>query len=180
MDAICRMNRMDSREVPSAKLPEVRSHRPHGISDEWIYENLMRVGAPGEVWRAFELLNRMTPSNVPEPAFTNGDLSPANFIFCGDGTVGIIDWEFAGFTDPLAEIILLRWWPPDRPFLSRFLIDELYCSCCGYDTALLPWYRLNGAIYGWLQATLNAGADIQAARNAEIRECVAGLEGYRV
>lgn len=172
VSAIREMNSIGPTGVPSVRSPEVVSHRTRGVPDSWISAELSGTGAPALLWRAMEFSDRTKPPHLPDPAFTNGDLGPANFILCTDGRVGVVDWDFVGFSDPLAELMLLHWWPPERPFLSRYPVDKLYCQSCGYDAAILPWYRLNGAIYGWLQAALNARADLQVAREAAIRECL--------
>jgi aminoglycoside phosphotransferase (APT) family kinase protein len=127
---------------------------------------------PDLLCRAIEVSTITRPLHLPAPTFTNGDLGPANFIVCDDGRIGVVDWELVGYSDPLAELMLLHWWPAEQPFLSRYPIDRLYCERCGYDTTLLPWYRLNSAIYGWLQAAMQGCEEIKRSRETVIQQCL--------
>ena len=69
-----------------------------------------------------------------------------------DGCVAVVDWEFVGFADPLSEIMLLHTWPEDKPFLSRYPIDRMYCQRNGLNPQMLPWYELVGTLCGWQYA----------------------------
>ena len=55
--------------------------------------------------RAHELLDRLRPQ-LPEPAFSNGDLWPENILVRDRRLAGIIDWQHAGWSDPIFEFLL--------------------------------------------------------------------------
>jgi len=86
---------------------------------------------------AFQRLQATWPGS-PGDRFSNGDLWPENFLVRGERLAGIIDWQHAGFTDPIFEFLL--------PF---FLVPELrgrgteaaYCERMGFDAAVLHWYH---------------------------------------
>lgn len=166
VQAICKMNAL--RPPAVARIPSVER-----LSICQLWEELEQHNAPVSLFNACELLERLTPLEPPVRAFTNGDLGPANFVVCDDGGIGIVDWEFAAYTDPLTELSLLYWWPPDMPFADRFKIDQLYCSLRGYDYAMLRWYRLTSALYGWLQAVIDGRPGVAQSREDFVCERLA-------
>jgi aminoglycoside phosphotransferase (APT) family kinase protein len=102
--------------------------------------------------RGLDFVDAEQPANRPCPTFGNGDLSPMNFICGDDGRITVVDWEYAGFADPIAEIMLLHTWPEDAPFLQSHPIDRIYCEMNGIPAALLKWYEVCSAISGWIYA----------------------------
>lgn len=79
-----------------------------------------------------------TLPGVPEPAFSNGDLWPENLLVRGRQLVGVIDWQHAGWTDPLFEFLLPFFLVPE---LRNRGIEERFCERKGFDTSLLHWYH---------------------------------------
>jgi aminoglycoside phosphotransferase (APT) family kinase protein len=75
---------------------------------------------------------------LPEPRFSNGDLWPDNLIVRDCRLAGVIDWAFAGFSDPIFEFLLPFFL---RPSLRGRGIEERYCRRMGFDPGLLPWYH---------------------------------------
>jgi aminoglycoside phosphotransferase (APT) family kinase protein len=75
---------------------------------------------------------------LPEVRFSNGDLWPDNLIVRDGQLAGVIDFEHAGFTDPIYEFLLAFFVAPE---LRGRGIEERYCQCMGFDSAVLPWYR---------------------------------------
>jgi len=93
-----------------------------------------------------------TMPELPAVRFSNGDLWLDNLIARDGQLAGVIDFENAGFSDPIYEFLL--------PFLvSPGLrgrgIEERYCKRMGFDAGLLKWYR--GLEYfdtwHWVKAT---------------------------
>lgn len=74
----------------------------------------------------------------PGDRFSNGDLWPENLLVRGRQLVGIIDWQHAGFTDPLFEFLLPFFLVPE---LRGRGIEEAYCERMGFDPAVLAWYH---------------------------------------
>jgi len=75
---------------------------------------------------------------LPEIAFSNGDLWPENLLVRNRELVGVIDWQHAGFTDPLFEFLLPFFLVPELRGLG---IEERFCARKGIDPAVLPWYH---------------------------------------
>lgn len=74
----------------------------------------------------------------PETRFSNGDLWLDNFIVRDGELVGVIDFESAGFSDPIYEFLLAFF---VEPKLRGRGIENRYCLRMGYDPDLLPWYH---------------------------------------
>ena len=75
---------------------------------------------------------------LPAVRFSNGDLWLDNLIVRDRQLVAVIDFENAGFSDPIYEFLL--------PFfvcheLRGRGIEERYCQRMGFDLDSLPWYR---------------------------------------
>ncbi len=151
VDAIRQMNRISPEQVPSVVerrgVPEAPSNQV-----DWLFRQTEQLAVPDMVRRGLDLARQTEPRERPAPAFGNGDLGPANFIVRDDGCVAVVDWEFVGFADPLSEIMLLHTWPEDKPFLSRYPIDRMYCQRNGLNPQMLPWYELVGTLCGWQYA----------------------------
>ena len=79
-----------------------------------------------------------TLPEIPEPAFSNGDLWPENILVREQKLVGVIDWQHAGWTDPLFEFLLPFFLVPE---LRNRGIEERFCERKGFDTSLLHWYH---------------------------------------
>ena len=149
-DTILAMNRIQPCEVPN--LVENRGEpadRPVDLLD-WLRRQGEQCNAPDFFWTALRRLEREQPEDRPCPAFGNGDLGPQNFVVAEDAAIAILDWEYVGFNDPLAELMLLHVWPIEAPFLTRYPLDRLYCELAGLDVALLKWYEVYGALSGWM------------------------------
>jgi len=77
------------------------------------------------------------PSGLPL-CFGNGDFNPKNIIVKEKKLSGVIDFEFAGFFDPLYEFLF----PFERyPLLKNRGLEEEYCRQTGFDVKITDWYR---------------------------------------
>jgi len=81
---------------------------------------------------------RETWPGPPGDRFSNGDLWPENLLVQGDRLVGIIDWQHAGFTDPIFEFLLPFFLVPE---LRGRGSEEAYCARMGFDPEVLTWYH---------------------------------------
>ena len=70
--------------------------------------------------------------------FGNGDFNPKNFLAKDKQLSGILDFEFAGFFDPLYQFLL----PLEKyPLLKNRGLEEEYCKQMGLDFKMVDWYR---------------------------------------
>ncbi len=79
-----------------------------------------------------------TAPQIPEVAFSNGDLWPENLLIREKQLVGVIDWQHAGWSDPLFEFLLPFFLVPE---LRGRGIEEEYCRRKGFDPTMLHWYH---------------------------------------
>jgi len=86
---------------------------------------------------AYRRLKETWPGS-PGDRFSNGDLWPENLLVRGDRLVGIIDWQHAGFTDPIFEFLLPFFLVPE---LRGRGTEEAYCERMGFDPEALAWYH---------------------------------------
>jgi aminoglycoside phosphotransferase (APT) family kinase protein len=75
---------------------------------------------------------------LPAIAFSNGDLWPDNLLVKDQHLVGVIDWQHAGWSDPIFEFLLPFFLVPE---LRDRGIEQRYCERKGYSPALLHWYH---------------------------------------
>lgn len=81
---------------------------------------------------------RQTQPVSPASRFSNGDLWLDNLIVRDRRLVGVIDFEGAGFSDPIFEFLLPFFVAPE---LRGRGVEERYCRRMGFDPNLLPWYH---------------------------------------
>jgi aminoglycoside phosphotransferase (APT) family kinase protein len=98
---------------------------------------------------------KKTQPDLPEVRFSNGDLWLENFITWDHKLAGVIDFPFAGFSDPIYEFLLSFFISPQ---LKGRGVEERYCRLMGYDPALLPWYH-GFEIFDSLRWVLVTGQD---------------------
>ena len=79
-----------------------------------------------------------TMPTLPAARFSNGDLWLDNLIVRDQQLVGVIDFENAGFSDPIYEFLLSFFVSPE---LRGRGIEERYCQRMGFDPETLPWYH---------------------------------------
>jgi aminoglycoside phosphotransferase (APT) family kinase protein len=175
VEAIATMNAIPASLVPSivARYGEP-SPSPPDIA-EWLTSQIRDMPAPPIVGQGLAVVCRSVPDHRPAPCFGNGDLNPLNFIVTGDGEIAIVDWEYAGFNDPLLEIMLLHDWPPESPLLNRYPLDQLYCEHAGTDRALLPWYELCGTLSSWIAAVRDGNDALLLHCEQRIADNIAAL-----
>lgn len=79
-----------------------------------------------------------TMPTLPTVRFSNGDLWLDNLIVRDQQLVGVIDFENAGFSDPIFEFLLSFFVAPE---LRGRGIEERYCERMGFDPDTLSWYH---------------------------------------
>jgi aminoglycoside phosphotransferase (APT) family kinase protein len=75
---------------------------------------------------------------LPGVSFSNGDLWLENIIVHDRQLAGVIDFENAGFSDPIYELLLSFF---VRPELRGRGIEQRYCQRMGFEPGMLPWYH---------------------------------------
>ncbi len=95
---------------------------------------------------------RQTQPILPASRFSNGDLWLDNLIVRDRRLVGVIDFESAGFSDPIFEFLLSFFVAPE---LRGRGVEERYCLRMGFDPGTLPWYRALEYfdVWRWAMAT---------------------------
>jgi len=83
-----------------------------------------------------ELTQRLP--QLPTVRFSNGDLWLDNFLVKDKRLAGVIDFEGAGFSDPIFEFLLSFF---VEPRLRGRGTEERYCRRIGYDPSILLWYH---------------------------------------
>jgi aminoglycoside phosphotransferase (APT) family kinase protein len=87
--------------------------------------------------KVYEQLSSQPP-DFPELCFSNGDLWLDNILVKDRKLIGVIDFEQAGFSDPIYEFLLPFF---NEPRLRGRGIEERYCALLGVDPASLRWYH---------------------------------------
>jgi aminoglycoside phosphotransferase (APT) family kinase protein len=85
----------------------------------------------------YQKLKKEMPT-LPPVRFSNGDLWLDNFIVRDRKLAGIIDFQGAGFSDPVFEFLLSFFVSPE---LQGRGIEERFCRRIGINPAVLRWYR---------------------------------------
>jgi aminoglycoside phosphotransferase (APT) family kinase protein len=75
---------------------------------------------------------------LPPVRFSNGDLWLDNFIVKDRKLAGVIDFQHAGFSDPVFEFLLSFFVSPE---LQGRGIEERFCQRMEVDPAILHWYH---------------------------------------
>ncbi len=102
---------------------------------EWAFG---RFEEPSDLHRtAYEQLVETRPS-VPATAFSNGDLWPENILVKERQLVGVVDWQHAGWTDPIFEFLLPFFLVPELRDLG---VEERFVEAKGCDPGILYWYH---------------------------------------
>lgn len=95
---------------------------------------------------------KRTMPETPAARFSNGDLWLDNLIVRDQQLAGVIDFENAGFSDPIYEFLLPFFVSPQ---LRGKGLEECYCERMGFNADVLEWYR--GLEYfdtwHWVRAT---------------------------
>jgi aminoglycoside phosphotransferase (APT) family kinase protein len=97
---------------------------------------------------------RRTRPDLPTVRFSNGDLYTTNFLVRERRLAAVIDFEHAGFTDPVFELLLPFFMCPE---LRGRGTEERACRRLGIDPGVLPWYRALEWLDTWRHAHRRGG-----------------------
>jgi aminoglycoside phosphotransferase (APT) family kinase protein len=117
------MDRLSNEITAQNTLEEARAYfeaHPHSLAER-VYDRLVE-----------------SMPEFPSTRFSNGDLWLDNFIVRGQQLAGVIDFQHAGFSDPIYEFLLSFF---VSPVLRGRGIEERYCLRMGFDPVVLPWYH---------------------------------------
>jgi len=134
LDTVCALQ-----AVTEADLGEIASDMAH-ISAEEILETVYARLKPRALPLAEAVYRRLKESMpaFPPLRFSNGDLWLENFIVREGRLAGVIDFQGAGFSDPVYEFLLAFF---VEPKLTGRGIEERYCRRIGVDPVVLHWYH---------------------------------------
>jgi aminoglycoside phosphotransferase (APT) family kinase protein len=116
-------DRLQEEETAETYLASAYDHfktDPHPLADQ-VYARL-----------------RDSMPEAPAARFSNGDLWLDNIIVRDGRLAGVIDFENAGFSDPIYEFLLPFF---NSPELRGRGIEERYCRRMGFDPGVLTWYH---------------------------------------
>ena len=113
----------------------------------------------------YEVMKKSMPP-FPEMRFSNGDLYPDNMIVFNERLNGVIDFETAGFSDPIFEFLLPFFLYPE---LCGRGIEEKYCRRMGFDPEWLHWYH-GLEFYDTWRWTLQTGKSWEQHNSESLRK----------
>jgi aminoglycoside phosphotransferase (APT) family kinase protein len=135
IDAVCALQAVTWGQVASV------AHRfGHGVSAADVLEDAYAYFKtnPNPLADAVYARLKSTMPALPAVRFSNGDLYADNLIVRDRQLAGVIDFENAGFSDPIYEFLLTFFVCPQ---LRDRGIEERYCRRMGFDPASLNWYH---------------------------------------
>ena len=135
LDTVCAVQAITADDLPAGSTEAMQGSESALDVLEAAYAMLERPNALAD--DAYARLKETWPG-PPGDRFSNGDLWPENLLVRGHRLVGIIDWQHAGFTDPIFEFLLPFFLVPE---LRGRGTEEAYCRRMGFDPKVLHWYH---------------------------------------
>ena len=135
MDTACELQAIHAEDLPEGASTQLETGES---ADEVLAAAYEMFAEKDELVEAAYRTLVATKPQLPEPQFSNGDLWPDNLLVLDRELVGIIDWQHAGFSDPLFEFLLPFFLVPE---LRGQGIEECFCDHKGIDPAVLHWYH---------------------------------------
>jgi len=117
----------------------------------WVAERFPRYTSDPLVSKVHIRLKELMPPPL-EPRFGNGDLNPMNMLINDRELAGVIDFEFAGFSDPMFEFMSPICWYPQ---MRQRGLEERFCERNGFDLDIIEWYRALVLFGTWLGMLAN-------------------------
>jgi aminoglycoside phosphotransferase (APT) family kinase protein len=91
--------------LPGFVIPGDGPSHARGDLSLWRRILAQRIAKPSPLLHfAFEWLNANAPANPTRTSLCHGDAGPGNFLFDGERTSALIDWEFAHVGDPVDDL----------------------------------------------------------------------------
>jgi len=135
IDTVCALQEITRRDLSSVNEQFENEETADNIL-EAAYEYFKT--APDPLADAVYYKLKLTKLNLPEARFSNGDLWLDNLIVRDRQLVGVIDFESAGFSDPIFEFLLPFFVSPE---LRGRGIELRYCQRMRFDVDTLDWYH---------------------------------------
>lgn len=160
---------IEIQNIKKEELGETAKELGEGAKTKDNFSNIIKELAKQQkgplVSRVIGKLTDNQPAGIKN-CFGNGDFNPKNFLAKDELLTGILDFEFAGFFDPLLEFLL----PFERyPLLKNRGLEEDYCGRMGFENKNIDWYR--GLILtGRLLQALKTGDDNPENEGRNIKE----------
>lgn len=135
VDTVCAVQSITAEDLPLGSTARMEGSQS---ALEVLEEGYAMFAKPNPLAEAAYRRLKETWPGPPGDRFSNGDLWPQNLLVQDDCLVGIIDWQHAGFTDPIFEFLLPFFLVPE---LRGRGTEEAYCARMGFDPATLAWYH---------------------------------------
>jgi aminoglycoside phosphotransferase (APT) family kinase protein len=134
LDTVCALQAVTGLDLGGLS-PRLERHSAQAVLED-NYARLKSRALP-LAEAVYEQLKASMPA-LPPVRFSNGDLWLDNFIVKDGKLAGVIDFQGAGFSDPVYEFLLSFFVSPE---LKGRGIEERYCRRIGVDPAILDWYH---------------------------------------
>ena len=135
LDTVCALQSVTREQLSSIEARLKEEVTAEGVLEE---ASMYFKANPNRLAEAVYARLRKTMPSPPAVRFSNGDLWLGNLIVRDRRLVGVIDFERAGFSDPIFEFLLSFFVEPQ---LRGRGIEERYCRRMGFDASVLPWYH---------------------------------------
>lgn len=135
VDTACELQAITTAELPAAFVEQFGTTES---ARDVVDEAYRRFPEPTPLHEAAYRQLIATQPVSPDTEFSNGDLWPDNVLVKDQRLVGVIDWQHAGWSDPIFEFLLPFFLVPE---LRGRGIEEIYCDRKGYSPDLLHWYH---------------------------------------
>jgi aminoglycoside phosphotransferase (APT) family kinase protein len=135
LETVCKMQAISLEQLTHAGLKLMGGTSPQDVMD---YSNEYFCQNPNSLAQTVYSRLQETMPSFPGLHFSNGDLWLENFIVKDKQLVGVVDFEQAGYSDPVYEFLLSFFVEPQ---LRNRGIEERYCKWMGLDPSNLHWYH---------------------------------------
>jgi aminoglycoside phosphotransferase len=95
-------------------------------------------------WLCLDWLERSVPPDPPRISIVHGDAGPANFLYKDGRVAALLDWEFVGLGDPMADLAMIAIRNLFQPFVPLPEAFSAYEAAGGasIDLAKVRYYRI--------------------------------------
>jgi aminoglycoside phosphotransferase (APT) family kinase protein len=137
LDTVCALQAITDDDLRDSALELNRTTAKEVLEDAYASLQALQGRALPFTDAIYRKLKSEMP-DLPPLRFSNGDLWLDNFIVKDRTLAGVIDFQGAGFSDPVYEFLLPFFVSPE---LCGRGIEERFCRRIGVDPATLRWYR---------------------------------------
>jgi len=133
---------------------------------EWNYARFPQYTNDALFEKAHDKLISTSPPLL-ELRFGNGDLSTSNILVKNRKVAAIIDFEFAGYFDPMFEFLTPFNWCKE---LKNRGLEQEYCKMNGYNPDIIDWYRATSSFCMWLGLLADPESESEGCTAASVKK----------